>query len=587
MTTASPQIPDPHDSLEVRLTKLLTQAVSAVAPDAAMPVVLERARQAQHGDYATPVALQLAKTLRRAPRDVAHDVMTALPASPWIEKVEMAGPGFINIFITAAARHSIISDILRMGSTFGSSSRGQGQRIQVEFVSSNPTGPLHVGHGRGAAFGASVANLLVKVGFSVHREYYVNDAGRQMDILTVSTWLRALQHAGLTQGPFPPNGYQGDYVTLMAVSALQRFSLDQFPMDPLTQFWAISGTMDEETQMDALIATAKSLLGPAYHQLHGFVLAVQLADCKADLEEFGVSFDEWFSEQSLFDSGAVAEVVSRLEAEGHIYLQNGARWFRSSAFGDEKDRVVQRDNGLFTYFASDIAYHVNKFDRGFDLVLDLWGADHHGYIPRVRAALRALGYDDQRLKVPLVQFVSLFRHGEKAQMSTRKGQFVTLRELRSEVGNDAARFFYVLRKSDQHLDFDLDLATSQSQDNPVYYIQYAHARIHRVLQRWNGDQSLLSHCTLEPLTHPAEIALMQSLRAYPSVVDQAAVDYAPHSVAFYLRDLAAEFHAYYNAVPFLDTEPVITAARLALLSAIAQLLKDGLSLLGVSAPETM
>lgn len=592
MFIASPTAPS--QTLEERLIDHLTRALTHAVPDAHLKVALERTRQASHGDYATPVALQLAKQLRRPPRDVAALLLSHLPPSILIEHAELAGAGFINLFLSDAARQSVVSEIIVAGEHYGQVTPEQKQTVLVEFVSSNPTGPLHVGHGRGAALGASLANLLQKAGYAVQREYYVNDAGRQMDILTVSTWLRALSLSApdIFSFPFPANGYQGDYVQTLAQAALQQMALGQpreteqdlrsacphLEQDSVASEW-------EETHMDGLIALAKARLGPIYQQLHRFVLTDQVADCRQDLQEFGVTFDTWFSEQSLFDTGAVASVVSRLATAGQLYQQNGAQWFRSSAWGDEKDRVVQRDNGLFTYFASDIAYHVNKFERGFDRLINVWGADHHGYIPRVVAALKALGYDTDRLTVPLVQFVSLFRHGEKAQMSTRKGQFVTLRNLRNEVGRDAARLFYVLRKSDQHLDFDLDLALAQSQDNPVYYIQYAHARIARVLQRWGGDISTLVSVDLSPLTHSAEVGLFQSLRAYPTLIQQAAHDLAPHQLAFYLRDLAAEFHGYYNAVPFLDCEQ--SHARLTLLRSIQLVLRDGLGLLGVNAPETM
>jgi arginyl-tRNA synthetase len=343
-----------------------------------------------------------------------------------------------------------------------------------------------------------------------------------------------------------------------------------------------------EAHMDALIARARGLLGEDWRTIHGEVLAEQLADCRADLAEFGVEFDCWFSEQSLYDSGRVAAVVATLAQRQQLYTRDGALWFRSSAFGDEKDRVVQRENGIYTYFASDIAYHDEKFSRGFDLVLNIWGADHHGYIPRVRAALLALGHDAQRLEVPLVQFVSLFRHGEKVQMSTRKGQFVTLRELREETGRDAARFFYVMRKSDQPLDFDLSLATSSSNDNPVFYVQYAHARIHSVLERWGGDSAALCNADLGLLGSDSEVALAQHLAAFPGMIEQAARDRAPHSVAFYLRELAAALHSCYNAEQFLvEQDMALTLARLALVRASAVALRQGLAILGVSAPTRM
>src|SRR5574337_1252472 len=351
------------------------------------------------------------------------------------------------------------------GADFGRGAR-KGQTIQVEFVSANPTGPLHVGHGRGAAYGASLADLLAFAGCQVSREYYVNDAGRQMDILAVSTWLRYLAFFGVDV-PFPPNGYQGGYVIDMARQIMEAHQ-DRYARATAAQVLADAprAEADREAHLDALIANAKALLGLDWDYIHQFALTEQLADGRADLVEFGVHFDHWFSEKSLFDTGLVARAVAELEKRGHIYLQDGAKWFRSSAFGDEKDRVVQRENGLYTYFASDIAYHLNKYERGFDRIIDIWGADHHGYIPRVKGAIAALGLDPARLEVALVQFAVLYRNGQKAAMSTRSGEFVTLRELRSEVGNDACRFFYVLRKADQHLDFDLDLAKSQSNENP-------------------------------------------------------------------------------------------------------------------------
>lgn len=577
-----------------QITQLFQASLVKVAPDQTVALALEKPRQAEHGDFACTVALQLAKALKLPPRQIAQAIVDNLPPSPLVAKVELAGAGFINVFLSAEARQSVVHRVLKAGAEYGRLALGHDQSIQVEFVSSNPTGPLHVGHGRGAAFGASLANLLDKAGYRVHREYYVNDAGRQMDILAVSTWLRYLALQGSTI-PFPPNGYQGDYVIEMARALELEVGKGWGCSDQevLSTCPGIASGDDEasgrqnEEHMDQLIFNAKQLLGPNYEKLHAHALKDQLADCRDDLAAFGVVFHEWFSEQSLFTSGAVEQLVNRLKELGHLYEQDGALWFRSSDFGDEKDRVVQRENGIYTYFASDIAYHVGKFERGFTRIIDVWGADHHGYIPRVKAALTALGYDVKRLEVPLVQFVSLYRHGEKAQMSTRKGQYVTLRELREEVGNDAARFFYVLRKSDQHLDFDLDLAKSQSNDNPVYYVQYAHARIHSVLSKWGGDTATLAQVSLAPLTDPQEALLMQGLRDYPGLIESAARDYAPHQLAFYLKDLAADLHSYYNAQQFLVEDEQLRHARLALIVAVAVVLKDGLSLLGVSAPESM
>jgi arginyl-tRNA synthetase len=558
-----------------------------VAPDQAdTPINLERPKQAGHGDFASNLALQLAKPLKRNPRDLANLLLAELPASTLVAKAEVAGAGFINFTLVSDAKTAVVQRVLEQGEAFG---RGQksGVKVQVEFVSANPTGPLHVGHGRGAAYGASLSDVLEFAGFDVTREYYINDAGRQMDILALSTWLRYLDLFGITVA-FPPNAYQGDYVKDMAAQ-IKEAHADRFAKvsaaDVLQD--APSVEADKEGHLDALIANAKNLLGSDYAWVHGFALTEQLGDGREDLEEFGVTFDKWFSERSLFDTGLVEKAVTELEARGHLYVQDGAKWFRSTAFGDEKDRVVQRENGLFTYFASDIAYHANKYERGFDRIIDIWGADHHGYIPRVKGALQALGLPPEKLDVALVQFAVLYRDGQKAAMSTRSGEFVTLRELRREVGNDACRFFYVLRKADQHLDFDLDLAKSQSNENPVYYIQYAHARLCSVLGQWNGVLADLCGADLARLDNERELALCARLTAFPEVVQGAAADYAPHQIAFYLKDLAGEFHSYYNAERMLVDDEGLKLARLALAAAVRQVIRSGLALLGVSAPDSM
>jgi len=570
---------------------LFAHALRAVAPEQVVTVLLDRPKQASHGDYACNLAMQLAKPLKRSPREIAQALIAALPASPVLEKVEIAGAGFINVFLTPAAKQSVVGSVLQSGAGYGHIQLGGGHRVQVEFVSANPTGPLHVGHGRGAAYGASLSNVLDAAGYKVSREYYVNDAGRQMDILALSTWLRYLELHGV-KVPFPSNAYQGDYVGGMAIqirvahgAKFVRTLDEALNAKRVSELLVADGNAD--AYLDALIADAKRLLGEDYVYVHNYALTEQLGDCRNDLAEFGVQFDEWFSEQSLFDSGLVAQVVAQLKAAGHLYEQDGAQWFRSTAFGDEKDRVVQRENGLYTYFASDIAYHVNKFNRGFDRVINIWGADHHGYIARVNGALTALGQDSSKLTIALVQFAVLYRNGQKAAMSTRSGEFVTLRELRNEVGNDATRFFYVLRKSDQHLDFDMDLAKSQSNDNPVYYIQYAHARICSVLEQWGGEISLLREAEVGVLESDYEKAVLQRLIDYPQVIESAAVDLAPHLIAFYLKDLAADFHSYYNASRFLVEDAGIKRARLALIAAVAQVMRNGLALLGVSAPEKM
>ncbi|HEY7657004.1 MAG TPA: arginine--tRNA ligase [Burkholderiales bacterium] len=571
--------------LRSQLSALVEEAVRAVAAAAPAPsIVLERPKQAEHGDYACNVALQLAKALKRPPREIAAQLVAALPASPHLEKAEAAGAGFINFFLKRSFKQQVVHRILDAGTRYGTGMRGQGKKAQVEFVSANPTGPLHVGHGRGAAYGASLANVLAASGFDVTREFYVNDFGRQMDILALSTWLRYLELNGVTV-PFPANGYQGEYVRSMA-AAIRAEHGARFRHDAGVFMPALDET-DEELRLDAMIETAKHTLGGDYDTIHRFALDVQLSDCRDDLAEFGVTFDAWCSERSLYETGRVERALRRLEERGHVYDQDGAKWFRSSRYGDEKDRVVRRENGLYTYFASDIAYHLDKFERGFDIAIDVWGADHHGYIARVKGALAALGLDPQRLTIALVQFAVLYRGGERVSMSTRAGEFVTLRELRKEVGNDAARFFYVLRKSDQHLDFDLDLAKSQSTDNPVYYVQYAHARVCSVLEQWGGDASALARADVTDLVSEREAALLARLLEYPDAVENAARDFAPHLVAFYLRELAAEFHGYYNATRLLVEEERVKLARLALAIAVRQVLRNGLALLGVSAPDRM
>ncbi len=581
------------------LAQLLTAALGQVAPGASADIQLERPRDATHGDFASNLALQLARPMKANPREVAARLVAALPKSEWVARAEIAGPGFINFTLAGKAKTGIVRTVLAAADDYGRGRLEGRPKVQVEFVSANPTGPLHVGHGRGAAYGASLASLLAFAGYDVVREYYVNDAGRQMDILGVSTWLRYLELFD-EYVPFPPNAYQGGYVREMAeqikLAHQDRYAhpaaavLACVPAAPAPRedgAWTAEEKAQLEAHLDGLIAAAKDLLGEEWSYVHQHALTEQLADCREDLEGFGVHFDVWFSERSLYDTGMVGRAVAELERRGHLYVQDGAKWFRSTAFGDEKDRVVQRENGLYTYFASDIAYHANKFERGFAKVVDVWGADHHGYIPRVKGALKALDLDADRLDVALVQFVSLFRDGAKVSMSTRAGEYVTLRQLREDVGNDACRFFYMLRKCDQALDFDLDLAKSQSTDNPVYYVQYAHARICSVLAQWAGNESGLAGADLAPLAQERELALCARLREFPEMVAAAARDFAPHAVAFYLRELAAEFHGWYNAERLLVDDAALREARLALAIAVRQVLRNGLRILGVSAPESM
>ena len=585
------------EDIKTHLSGLMRAALLSLAPDQAdTPILIERPKQAAHGDFACNLAMQLARALKRNPREIAQLLLGEIPPSPFVARTEIAGAGFINFHLLPAAKLDVVRRILDQGENFGRSMQGGKRKLQIEFVSANPTGPLHVGHGRGAAYGASLSSLLAFAGWDVTREYYVNDAGRQMDILALSGWLRYLERCG-ENIPFPPNAYQGEYVRDMA-AAMQTAHGNKFVRPAATVLQGTPGLPDaaraddeakaqREAHLDALIASGKRLLGKDWDYVHAHVLTEQLADCRSDLEEFGVNYDVWFSEKSLFDTGLVARCVELLEKAGHIYEQNGARWFRSTTFGDEKDRVVQRDNGLYTYFASDIAYHLNKFERGFTRIINIWGADHHGYIPRVKGSLAALGLDPDVLDVALVQFAVLYRNGQKAPMSTRSGEFVTLRTLREEVGNDACRFFYVLRKSDQHLDFDLDLAKSQTNENPVYYIQYAHARVCSVLAQWNGDESDLGKADLARLDNAYELALAAKLGEFPEQAEAAAADLAPHMIAFYLKDLSAAFHSYYNAERMLVDDVALKDARVALAVAVRQVIRNGLAILGVSCPQSM
>ena len=587
-------------AMKSELSALLRDALATLTGNGVLPPGVaaqprvEHTKNRAHGDFSTNLAMVLAKPAGQPPRVIAEAIVAALPTAAWLRAVTIAGPGFINFTLQADARWTVIGEILRAGEAFGRSDFGQGQPVQVEFVSANPTGPLHVGHGRGAAYGATVANLLEAVGFAVQREYYVNDAGRQMDILATSVWLRYLELGGIAFA-FPSNGYQGDYVQDIA-AALRREHGDRFELAAARLMADIPADEpdggDKEAHIDALIERARTSLGPqAYRQIADKTLHVMVADIRDDLSRFGVTFDRWYSERSLVDSDAIDAVLQRLRARGHLYQRQGACWFRSSAFGDEKDRVVVRDNGQPTYFASDIAYHLEKLTRGFAVVIDVWGADHHGYAPRVKAALQAMGEDPQRLQVLLVQFANLYQGGERVPMSTRSGSFVTLRQLRKAVGKDAARFFYVMRRCEQHLDFDMDLAMSQSNENPVYYIQYAHARVASVLRQ--AAAAGVTHDTaaaaahLDRLGSSYETALADRLARYPGCVRSAAETREPHQLAHYLRDLANDFHTYYNASKFLADDAGLRDARLNLILAVQQVLRNGLRLLGVAAPERM
>ena len=571
------------DGVIARLRQAGTLASSAT-PD----YQIETPKIEAHGDFSTNVAMLLAKANRRAPRELANALAEELAALPLFSRCEVAGPGFINFVLAEEVVFDVVRQVQEAGAAYGHNDSGAGRRVQVEFVSANPTGPLHIGHGRGAAVGSVLANLLAASGYRVEREYYVNDAGRQMDILALSVWLRYLQSYAL-QVPFPAQAYRGAYIEDIARSLRERESdALQCAADSVPP---ASASVDEERHLDDAIAAARAALGSErFDAVRDFAKDVILDEIAADLRDFGVEFDCWYSEVSLNRNGAIDTVIAELVAAGFIYQAAGAQWFRSTDYGDEKDRVVVRDNGVKTYFASDIAYHRDKFLRGFERVVNIWGADHHGYIPRVRAALKALGLDDQKLDVVLVQFASLVRGGEKVAMSTRAGEFVTLKHLVDEVGVDAARYFYVMRRSDQHLEFDLSLATSQSNDNPVYYVQYAHARICSVFRQAGARAQFVpppGTSIAEFLRAAPERRLAIVLSKFSEVVANAADAAEPHQLTNYLRELATEFHAYYNGHKVLVDEAGVCWARLRLIDAVRQVIGNALAMLAISAPREM
>jgi arginyl-tRNA synthetase len=579
------------------ITNHLTSAVMAylkqqniLAND--LPViVVDHAKDPKHGDFASNIAMVLAKTMGKPPREIADGIINSLTHISILDKCEIAGPGFINFYLTRDAYFQIIPDILEKGAEYGSSEDGGSKKVLLEFVSSNPTGPIHIGHGRGAAYGSVLAKLLLASGYDVTREYYVNDYGRQMDILTISVWLRYLYLLDEHDIPFPQNAYHGQYISDIASSIFKE--TNDLPLPDQGELHSIiNGRAEEDRKLDELITLAKNTLGEDYHQIF-FSRALKeiLAGIKQDLEEFGVEFDNWYSERSLVDSNKLSQCITALETSDDIYEKDKAKWFRSTNYGDEKDRVVVRENGQTTYFASDIAYHVDKYNRGFDEIINIWGADHHGYISRVRGALKASGKDIEKLKILLVQFATLHKGEEKLQMSTRSGDYVTLKQLRDEVGNNATRFFYVMRKAEQHLDFDLELAKSESNANPVYYIQYAHARICSVFKQMEGRglsyDKKVGIESLALLGEEAELALVKSITRYPETIGLAARNHEPHQLSFYLRELANDFHGYYNSCQFLVDDEKLCQARLCLIAATRQVIRNGLDILGVSAPEEM
>ena len=583
--------------LERLLREALRSLVPSVLSEAVDPakVVVERARDAQHGDFQSNIAMVLAKAARKNPRELAQALVAAIPANTLIADASVAGAGFINFRLVKDAWFAALKSVASQGVAYGRSNIGAGRKVMLEFVSANPTGPMHVGHGRGAAYGATLGNLLEATGHSLYREYYINDAGRQIDILAVSVYLRYLELTGESV-VFPSNGYRAEYILPVARAlhaqrgdALRRPAVEIASGAPPDANPSVPGG-DKDKHIDGLIENSRRLIGKnEFDSIVLFARDQMMADIRSDLEEFGVRFDCWYSERELNQSGAIDKALGVLRASGRVYTKDGAEWFKSTEFGDDEDRVVVRANGEKTYFASDIAYHFDKRQRGHDLLIDVWGADHHGYVSRVRGALVALGAPGDCFEVCLMQLVSLYRGTEKLAMGKREGNFVTLRDLRNDVGNDACRFFYLIRSHDQALDFDLELAKSRSNENPVYYIQYAHARVASVMKQLGskGYTYDAGAADLSLLTNSHEQAVITSISKYPEIVEHAALGRAPHALVHFLRDLANTLHTYYNAEQFIVEEAALRNARLTLVLAVQQVIRNGLGILGVSAPETM
>ena len=579
------------------IKQLLTNAISDMKSsgklneDIVCDIHITRSKDKSHGDFSANTALQLSASVNIPARELAQEWKEKISGDPAFSKIEIAGPGFLNFYIHESKQADVLDSILSKQNDFGRTNINAGNKVHFEFVSANPTGPLHVGHGRGAAYGATIANLLEATGYDVYREYYVNDAGRQIDILTISVWLRYLELCGETIS-FPSNAYQGDYIWDIAAGIHREYE-DKYRHPSATWMPQLEPNDpqegDKESYLDVIISNSRNLIGEdGYDVFTKRSLDTITDDIKDDLELFGVHFNNWYSEKSLVLSNKVNSALNVLAQNGHTYEKDGALWFRSTEFGDEKDRVLVRENGQPTYFASDVAYHFDKFERGFDFMIDIWGADHHGYIARINAAIKALGNDNKRLRILLVQFANLYENGEKLSMSTRSGEFVTLRQLRKQVGKDAARFFYVMRKCEQHLDFDLDLATSQSQDNPVYYVQYAHARICSIFEQAGSPETYdIAKADHSLLSQEQEKNLIKSLSQFPEKVLAAAEQLAPHTIVNYLRELATTFHSFYNAHQVLVEENSLRNARLKLILATRIVLRNGLTMLDVSAPNKM
>ena len=547
-------------------------------------------KENQYGDLASNVALVLAKPLKRNPKEIAEEIKGKFITDKEIVKVDVAGPGFINFFLSKESHGAILRDISIQKDKFGKF-ESNNKKVLIEYVSSNPTGPLHVGHGRGAVFGSVLSRLLKEAGFQVDEEYYVNDFGRQMNILSVSLWIRYAQIFDKNIKMLN-NGYQGDYLIVIAQHLKKLRSDELFDDDDEIKSLLEYENEDAEKHTDEVIDSIKSKLNDEFSYVRDFALREILELIKEDLLEFGVDHNKWFSESSLYESEShdlskVDQSIDELSSKGFVYEKEGAIWFKSSELGDDKDRVLKRGNGEFTYFASDVAYHLDKYDRGYDRIINIWGSDHHGYLPRVKAAMEASEKNVEKLEVVFIQFANLIRAGKKVTMSTRSGKFITLKELIEELTSEAARFFYINRKADQHLDFDLDLAKEQSKDNPLYYIQYAHARICSVLRKSKAQEEELTKSELGLLDSNKEIEIQKILKQYPPLIERAALASEPHLICYYLKDLACIFHSYYNTEKFIVEDQTLMNYRLFLLSGVKQVIHNGLTVLGINAPHEM
>ena len=547
-------------------------------------------KEKEHGDLASNIALILAKPLKRAPKEIASEIKDNFLTDEEIIKVDVAGPGFINFYLSKKSHGLVLKEIHDKKERFGKITANK-KKVLIEYVSSNPTGPLHVGHGRGAVFGSVLSSLLKEAGFEVDEEYYVNDFGRQMNILAASLWIRYAQIFN-SEIKMIKNGYQGEYLISIAESLKNIQSDDLYTKDKDIEALLNQEVADNEELTDRIVEAIKSKLGDQFLDIKDFALKEILKLIKEDLLDFGVEHNKWFSESSLYKNkqnhnSKVDQAIKELKEKGFIYEKEGATWFKSTNFEDDKDRVLKRGNGEYTYFASDVAYHLDKYDRGYDRVINIWGSDHHGYLPRVKAAMEACDRNIDQLELVFIQFANLIRAGKKVTMSTRSGEFITLKELIEEVTAEAARFFYINRKADQHLDFDLDLAKDQSKDNPLYYIQYAHARICSVLLKSNVQEKELGLSEIDLLDSDKEIEIQKMLKQYPLLIERAALSSEPHLICYYLKDLASIFHSYYNTEKFIVEDLKLMRARLLLLTGVKQVIQNGLSILGISAPQEM